>query len=73
MDMAALRQTARTVLPLLESREETRPSAAWLKARMDYLDVADEIRLTIHRQKLKPTSRPSRFPILRRKRNARFG
>lgn len=47
VDMAALRQTAQTVLPLLDSREETQPYAAWLKARMDYLDVADEIRLTI--------------------------
>src|ERR1039458_10298084 len=47
VDVAALRQTAQTVLPLLESREETRPYASWLKAQMDYLDVADEIRLTI--------------------------
>jgi membrane-bound lytic murein transglycosylase D len=47
VDMASLRQTAQTVLPLLESREETRPYAAWLKAQMDYLDIADEIRLTI--------------------------
>src|SRR5208283_5940232 len=47
VDLAALRQTARTVLPLLESREETQPYAAWLKAQMDYLDVADEIRLAI--------------------------
>jgi membrane-bound lytic murein transglycosylase D len=47
VDLAALRQTAQTVLPLLDSREETQPFAAWLKARMDYLDVADEIRLTI--------------------------
>jgi len=59
VDVAALRQTAQTVLPLLESREETRPYAAWLKAQMDYLEVADEIRLTIPRQKLKPTSRPA--------------
>ena len=47
VDMAGLRQTAQVVLPLLESREETQPYAAWLKARMDYLEVADEIRLTI--------------------------
>jgi membrane-bound lytic murein transglycosylase D len=47
VDLAALRQTAQTVLPLLESREETRPYAAWLKARMDYLNVADEIRITV--------------------------
>ena len=47
VDLAALRQTAQTVLPLLESSEETQPYAAWLKAQMAYLDVADEIRLTI--------------------------
>ena len=47
VDIAALRQTAQAVLPLLESREDTQPYAAWLKARMDYLDVADEIRLMI--------------------------
>ncbi len=47
VDLAALRQTAQSILPLLESSEETRPYAAWLKAQMDYLDVADEIRLTI--------------------------
>ena len=47
VDLAALRQTAQTVLPLLKSSEETQPYAAWLKAQMDYLDVADEIRLTI--------------------------
>jgi len=47
VDLAALRQTAQVLMPLLESREETQPYAAWLKAQMDYLDVADEIRLTI--------------------------
>jgi membrane-bound lytic murein transglycosylase D len=46
VDMAALRQTAQTVLPLLESSEQTQPYAAWLKAQMDYLEVADEIRLS---------------------------
>ena len=47
VDIAALRQTAQIVLPLLESSGQTQPYAAWLKARMDYLDIADEIRLTI--------------------------
>ena len=47
VDLAELRESARTFLPLLESRDETRPYAAWLAARMDYLDVADEIRITI--------------------------
>jgi membrane-bound lytic murein transglycosylase D len=47
VDLAALRQPAHDVLPLLESQEETQPYAAWLKAQMDYLDVADELRITI--------------------------
>jgi len=47
LDLSGLRQTARAVLPLLESREETQPYAAWLAAQMDYFDVADEIRITI--------------------------
>src|ERR1700722_2097767 len=47
VDIASLRDTAQSVLPLLESRDETQPYADWLKAQMDYLDVADEIRLTI--------------------------
>jgi membrane-bound lytic murein transglycosylase D len=47
VDIAPLREMAHTLLPLLESHEATQPYAAWLKAQMDYLDVADEIRLTI--------------------------
>ena len=47
VDLAELRESAHTFLPLLESQEETRPYAAWLAAQMDYLDVADEIRITI--------------------------
>jgi len=47
VDLAQLRQTAQIVLPLLENREETQPYAAWLRARMDYLTVADEIRITV--------------------------
>ncbi|HEY4984357.1 MAG TPA: lytic transglycosylase domain-containing protein, partial [Verrucomicrobiae bacterium] len=62
VDIAALRQTARTVLPLLESREETQPYAAWLRARMDYLDVADEIRLTIPPPKVETNQPPQPVP-----------
>jgi membrane-bound lytic murein transglycosylase D len=47
VDLAELRESARAFLPLLESREDTRPYAVWLAAQMDYLDVADEIRITI--------------------------
>jgi len=42
VDLAALNSTAKAVLPLLESREETQPYAAWLKARLAYLEVAEE-------------------------------
>jgi membrane-bound lytic murein transglycosylase D len=47
VDIAALRQTAQAILPLLENNEDTQPYAAWLKSQMDYLDVADEIRIAI--------------------------
>ena len=47
VDLAALRQTAQTVLPLLEGSKQTQPYAAWLRVQIDYLDVADEIRISI--------------------------
>jgi len=58
VDLAGLRQTARAVLPLLESREETQPYAAWLAAQMDYFDVADEIRITIPAPKVETNQPP---------------
>ena len=62
VDIAALRQTAQTILPLLESREETQPYAAWLKAQMDYLAVADEIQLTIPPPKAETNQPPRSVP-----------
>ncbi|HTB82768.1 MAG TPA: lytic transglycosylase domain-containing protein [Candidatus Sulfotelmatobacter sp.] len=41
LDLAQLKVAAITTLPLLEAREETQPLAAWLRARMDYFDVAE--------------------------------
>lgn len=58
IDLAQLRDTARTVLPILENYEETAPYAAWLKTRMDYLDVASELRLRIPPPKLTPGEPP---------------
>jgi membrane-bound lytic murein transglycosylase D len=46
IDLATLRQTATALLPLLEGNPQTRPYAGWLKARMDYFDVAEEFRQT---------------------------
>jgi len=54
LDVAALRDTAKAVLPLLESSDETLPYALWLKARMDYLDVAEQFVLTIPPPKVEP-------------------
>jgi membrane-bound lytic murein transglycosylase D len=45
IDLAQLKTTANLILPLLETHEETAPYAVWLKARLDYLDTADELRL----------------------------
>lgn len=47
INLAALRDTADAVLPLLEPGEETQPYAAWLSARLDYFKVATEWGFTI--------------------------
>ena len=44
IDLASLKDAARNIVPLLEGYEDTQPYAAWLKARLDYLDVADQFR-----------------------------
>ena len=62
VDLAALRQPAQTVLPLLASHPETQPYAAWLAARMDYLEVADEIRITIPPPALETNQPPRPVP-----------
>ena len=65
IDLAQLRSTAQTVLPLLQSYEETAPYAAWLKTRMDYLEVADELRLRIPLPKAATNGVPDLSPGLR--------
>ncbi len=47
VNLAALRDTANAVLPVLKAYEETQPYAAWLEPRLDYLKVADDFRLII--------------------------
>ena len=58
VDLGALNDTAKAMLPLLESYEETAPYAAWLKTRLDYLEVADQIR----RSTPPPTPKPGQPP-----------
>ncbi len=47
VDIAPLKQAAAVMMPLLDNDEQLQPYAAWLKAQMDYLDVADTFRVTI--------------------------
>ncbi len=62
IDLGSLKDTARSLVPLLENYEETEPYAAWLKARLDYLDVADEFRLIIPPPKGVPGKPPPPVP-----------
>jgi membrane-bound lytic murein transglycosylase D len=62
LDLAAFRDTARAVLPLLESSEETLPYALWLKPQIEYLDVADQLLLTIPPPNLPPGEPPKPRP-----------
>src|SRR5438874_1255208 len=54
IDLAALRDTAKSVIPLLEQYEETYPYAIWLKTRLDYLEVAQQLRLLVPPPKTQP-------------------
>ena len=54
LDLAALRDAAKTAIPLLESYEETLPYALWLKIHLEDLDVADQLRVVIGPPKTEP-------------------
>lgn len=54
VDLAQLREPARLILPLLEGHDETLPYALWLRPRLDYLETADELRLSIPPPKADP-------------------
>lgn len=58
LDLAALKGAANVVLPLLEAHEETLPYAAWLKSKLDYLDVAEELRRAAPPPKVVPGQPP---------------
>src|SRR3984957_11621266 len=45
IDLAGFKQTAQFVLPILQSRDELKPYARWLSVQIDYLEVADEIKV----------------------------
>lgn len=62
VDLAALRQTAEALLPLLETHPESRPYAAWLKPRLDYLQVAEQLRQLLPTPKTEPGAPPATIP-----------
>jgi membrane-bound lytic murein transglycosylase D len=57
LELAPLREVASAALPMLQQYPETRPYAAWLRSRLDYLAVADELKVAIPPPslELKPT------------------
>ena len=61
-DLAALKNTSKTVLPLLAKYEETAPYAFWLKTRLDYLDVADKLKSSAPAPKPSPGKPPAPPP-----------
>jgi len=62
LDLAALKDAATVILPLLETREETQPYAVWLKSRLDYFDVTEELRRTAPLPKAIPGEPPPTLP-----------
>ncbi|MBC8001236.1 MAG: lytic transglycosylase domain-containing protein [Opitutaceae bacterium] len=44
-DLASLNEAASKLVPVLQQFDETRPYAAWLQARLDYLEVSEQLRL----------------------------
>lgn len=47
LNLAALRGVAEIALPLLDQHQETQAVAIWLRSRMDYFQVAQELSFTI--------------------------
>ncbi len=62
LDLAGLKDTAKSILPLLEQYEETYPYALWLKARLDYLEVAEQIKRVTPPPPSKPGAKPKPAP-----------
>ena len=62
IDLAALKDGVKLILPILESYDDTLPYALWLKTRVDYFDVAEEFRLLIPPPKPEPGKAPKPAP-----------
>lgn len=62
LDLPALSDAAKAVLPILEAHEETKPYAFWLRSRLDYFEVAEEFRKATPPPRLVPGQAPKPLP-----------
>jgi membrane-bound lytic murein transglycosylase D len=58
VDIARFADSAKLVLPLLDSYEETTALAAWLRTRLDYFEVADEFEKSQPQVRDQPRTNP---------------
>lgn len=62
VDLAELQKAARAWLPVLDAYEETAPYAVWLRARLDYLEAAEQLRRALPPPKVEPGKPPPPRP-----------
>jgi membrane-bound lytic murein transglycosylase D len=62
LDLAALKDATKSIIPILESYEETAPYALWLRTQLDYLDVAEQLSLSVPTPKQPPGHSPAQLP-----------
>jgi membrane-bound lytic murein transglycosylase D len=62
IDVARLRSTAQALLPVLEQLPQTRAYAGWLRPRLDYFDVADQLQIEVPPPKAVP-GQPAPAPV----------
>jgi membrane-bound lytic murein transglycosylase D len=62
--LASFQDTAEALLPWLERQPATRPYGDWVKARLDYFGVIDEIRFTIPPPEVETNQLPGPVPNL---------
>ncbi|HEX5219585.1 MAG TPA: lytic transglycosylase domain-containing protein [Verrucomicrobiae bacterium] len=69
LDLAALKDAAKAILPVLAAHDETQPYAAWLRSRLDYFDVAEQLRRDQPAPKADepPRTQPNPSPVLEQK------
>lgn len=58
IDLSQLGAAARTLVPILDGLPEYKPYGLWLRTRLDYFDVAEELRLVVPPAGSIPNSRP---------------